>query len=100
MLRRISRSVSPKSLAQATSALLTCHPDLATLQHPAIYRRDMKQASKPKKPREKLPDYCDVKPKQDDSGEVIWPAPKAVLDQARAFIKEWYGNDLCLIRGH
>ncbi|RVX73299.1 hypothetical protein B0A52_02941 [Exophiala mesophila] len=49
----------------------------------------MKQASKPKKPREKLPDYCDVKPKQDDSGNVIWPAPKAALDKARAFIKEW-----------
>ena len=89
MIRCISRSVPPKVWTDAPNAFLTRHRAFATLQHPVVNRRGMKQASKPKKPREKLPDYCDVKPKQDDSGNVIWPAPKAALDKARAFIKEW-----------
>lgn len=53
--------------------------------------RGMKRASTTKqKPRPKVPDYCDVVPKQDEDGEIIWPAPKRAMENARAFIKEWY----------
>jgi nanoRNase/pAp phosphatase (c-di-AMP/oligoRNAs hydrolase) len=40
------------------------------------------------KPRPKVPDYCDVEPLRDDSGNDIWPAPQKAMDEARAFIKE------------
>ncbi|KIX03422.1 uncharacterized protein Z518_06974 [Rhinocladiella mackenziei CBS 650.93] len=40
------------------------------------------------KPRPKLPDYCDVEPRRDDAGRIIWPAPQPAMDKAREFIKE------------
>ncbi|EXJ87871.1 hypothetical protein A1O1_04798 [Capronia coronata CBS 617.96] len=45
--------------------------------------RGMKRSTNPK-----LPDYCDIEPRRDDSGKTVWPAPEAALEGARAFIKE------------
>lgn len=42
------------------------------------------------KPRLSVPDYCDVETVKDDEGKAIWPAPEAAMEEARAFIKEWY----------
>jgi hypothetical protein len=47
-------------------------------------------SSKAKKPRPKVPDYCDVEPRRDEEGQVIWPAAKEAMEQARDFIREWY----------
>lgn len=65
---------------------------LSNLPCPIGAERGMKRAAKPKKPREKLPDYCDVQPLQDEHGDAIWPAPLHAMQEARAFIKEWYAN--------
>jgi hypothetical protein len=42
------------------------------------------------KPRPAVPDYCDVEPRRDEAGEIIWPAPPAAIEDARRFIKQWY----------
>jgi hypothetical protein len=42
-----------------------------------------------KKPKPKVPDYCDVEPQRDEQGEVIWPAAKEAMEEAREFIKDW-----------
>jgi hypothetical protein len=54
--------------------------------HPAAGSRGMKKVAKA---RPKVPDYCDAEPRRDDGGEIIWPAPEADIEQARAFITEW-----------
>jgi hypothetical protein len=46
----------------------------------------MKKAAKA---RPKVPEYCDVEPKRDDDGAIVWPAPKDDVEQAQAFITEW-----------
>ncbi|KAL9105435.1 MAG: hypothetical protein Q9227_009396 [Pyrenula ochraceoflavens] len=38
------------------------------------------------KPKE--PDYCDVEPRRDDTGNVVWPAPEENLKLAKSFIQE------------
>jgi hypothetical protein len=49
-------------------------------------------AKKPKtKPRPVVPDYCDVEPRRDEAGAVIWPAPAKAIEEARNFIVTWYG---------
>jgi len=58
-------------------------------------RRGMKRAAGVSKPgsskiRPKLPDYCDVEPKRDGNDQPIWPAAQEAMEEARAFIKEWY----------
>jgi len=45
---------------------------------------------KPKKARPILPDYCDVEPRRDGAGDIVWPAPANAIEEARIFIKEWY----------
>ena len=47
------------------------------------------------KHRPVVPDYCDVEPRQNEAGEVIWPAPANAIEEARKFIVEWYGSDFC-----
>ncbi|KEF52274.1 uncharacterized protein A1O9_11514 [Exophiala aquamarina CBS 119918] len=47
----------------------------------------MKRTSKPK-PRDKLPDYCDVEPRRDGAGNIIWPAPESAIEAARSFLKD------------
>jgi|SRR5947209_480104 len=45
---------------------------------------------KSKKTRPIVPDYCDVEPRRDEAGDIVWPAPANVMEEARIFIKEWY----------
>jgi len=48
-------------------------------------------AKKPKtKPRPAVPDYCDVEPRRDEAGGIIWPAPAKDMEEARTYLKEWY----------
>lgn len=42
------------------------------------------------KPRLRVPDYCEVETVKDEKGEIVWPAPTAAIENARAFIREWY----------
>ncbi len=68
------------------------HPGVLPPAPPSLLfdgRRGMKRSSKVKA-RPKLPDYCDVEPRHDEAGNAIWPAPAAAMEEARAFIREWY----------
>jgi hypothetical protein len=39
--------------------------------------------------RTKVEDYCNVDPRRDDRGRVMWPAPNEQIIAAQVFIKEW-----------
>lgn len=41
-----------------------------------------------KKARPQVPDYCDVEPKRDGAGNVVWPAPETAMEEAREFIRQ------------
>lgn len=56
-------------------------------------------SKKPKtKPRPSVPDYCDVEPQRNDKGDVVWPAHSDAIEEARAFIKEWYEQNVAKAR--
>ena len=44
---------------------------------------------KAKRQKEPEADYCDVVPKQDAHGSVIWPSSEQSIHNARDFLKEW-----------
>lgn len=48
-----------------------------------------KAAPRAKKPRPVIPEYHSTPSLRDESGEIIWPAPKAQIEGARKFILEW-----------
>ncbi|KAK7745113.1 hypothetical protein SLS62_009912 [Diatrype stigma] len=48
-----------------------------------------KAAPRAKKPRPEIPEYHSTPSLRDESGEIIWPAPKAQIEGARKFILEW-----------
>jgi hypothetical protein len=80
----------PRSLS-----ILPRHAVSCTSRLPSAWRpngeRGMKKSST-SKPRPKVPDYCDVEPRRDAQGRIIWPAPEADMEQAREFIREWYAK--------
>ena len=39
--------------------------------------------------RPTVPDYCDTKPRHDETGRILWPADDVSITRARAFITEW-----------
>jgi hypothetical protein len=39
--------------------------------------------------RSKVEDYCNVEPRRDSRGDIIWPALSEQIIAAQAFIKEW-----------
>ena len=45
---------------------------------------------KPKRQREPEADYCDVVPRKDGNGNVMWPASEQSIERARDFLIEWY----------
>ncbi|GAW10804.1 hypothetical protein ANO14919_001390 [Xylariales sp. No.14919] len=47
-----------------------------------------KTTSKPKQQRPQLPEYHLTPSLRDESGEVIWPAPRDQIERARSFIRE------------
>ncbi|KAL8655440.1 MAG: hypothetical protein Q9210_000875 [Variospora velana] len=49
---------------------------------------DVVEPSDSKRQREHLPDYCDVRPRQDDQGATLWPASPGAIESARVFLKE------------
>jgi len=51
---------------------------------------DSGRSAQSKRPREQLPDYCDVEPRRDDTGAIVWPAPEEAIENAREFLREWY----------
>ncbi len=51
---------------------------------------DMKESPIPKRQREQIPEYCDVQPRKDDQGVILWPASQSAIEDAQAFLKEWY----------
>lgn len=44
---------------------------------------------KPKRLKEAEADYCDVNPRTDGEGNVLWPASPEAMQNAREFIKDW-----------
>lgn len=46
---------------------------------------------KSKKQREPEPDYCDLAPKLGEDGSIIWPAPMEAIEDARKFLRQWFG---------
>jgi len=46
-------------------------------------------APKAKKPREEEPAYHATPSVKDEKGEIIWPAPKDDMENARRIIREW-----------
>ena len=53
-------------------------------------------APKAKRQKEPEKDYCDVEMVKDSDGYIIWPATEAAMENARAFLREWYELDLAL----
>ena len=51
---------------------------------------DSSDARKLKRPREQLPDYCDVEPVTDDHEGIVWPAPRKAIEAAQGLLKAWY----------
>lgn len=37
------------------------------------------------------PDYCDADPQTDGDGTVIWPAQVKAIEDARDFLRTWFG---------
>ena len=54
-------------------------------------RKATDSGTDPKAKRHKEPeaDYCDVIPRKDAHGNVVWPASEQSIDRARNFLKEW-----------
>ncbi|KAI8628200.1 DHH family protein [Xylariaceae sp. FL1651] len=48
----------------------------------------LKATSRVKRPRPEVPEYHLTPSSRDDSGDVIWPAPKDQIENARKFIRE------------
>lgn len=46
-------------------------------------------ASKAKRQREAIPEYCDAVPKKDENGCAIWPAAPESIQSARNFLLNW-----------
>lgn len=42
------------------------------------------------KPKTEVMDYCLAEPRRDDDGEVVWPAPREAMEEAREFVREWW----------
>ncbi|KAL7627756.1 hypothetical protein AAE478_001951 [Parahypoxylon ruwenzoriense] len=50
-----------------------------------------KATARAKKPRPKVPEYhLTPSVRDDETGEIIWPAPKAQIERARSLILEWH----------
>lgn len=49
----------------------------------------LKAAPKAKKSRPQVPEYHSTPSLRDESGEIVWPAPKVQIEGARNFILEW-----------
>ncbi|KAL8705346.1 MAG: hypothetical protein Q9201_001545 [Fulgogasparrea decipioides] len=49
---------------------------------------DSKESPNVKRQKEPVPDYCDVEPRKDDSGALLWPAPPKAMEDARNFLRE------------
>ena len=52
---------------------------------------EVRPKTKIKRERTPEPDYCDVEPRKDEEGNILWPADAAAIERARDFLKEWYG---------
>ena len=48
------------------------------------------QASKVKRLKETLPDYCDTTCRNDQDGNILWPAAREAIFNARELLKEWW----------
>ncbi len=79
---------------------LNTKPHQVTYQHCCLLSRsstgEMKRkatdsATVPKAKRQREPeaDYCDVLPRKDGNGIVIWPASEQSVECAREFLIEW-----------
>ena len=50
---------------------------------------DSQQASRVKRQKEAVPEYCDTACLRDGEGNILWPAGKDAVSNARDFLKEW-----------
>jgi hypothetical protein len=81
----------------STPILSTFRPDLhhfyhnsAAMSSPAKRKAESTQTTpKPKKPKITIPEYHLTPSRRDESGEIVWPAPKEQIERAREIIREW-----------
>ena len=55
---------------------------------------------KSKRQQLRVPEYCDVEPQRASDGSIVWPAPQESIDEAKAFLREWYaveGPNCCFV---
>jgi hypothetical protein len=58
---------------------------------PLKRKADKSASSAPaKKQKVVIPEYHTAVQRRDDAGEIVWPARKQQIVQARNIIKEWY----------
>ena len=72
-------------LAQHRSFYLSA--SMRTTKRKAIVTQE---AANAKRQKEQLPEYCDIQPRKDDGGAVLWPAAPEMIEKAQNFLKEWY----------
>ncbi|KAL8681646.1 MAG: hypothetical protein Q9186_002243 [Xanthomendoza sp. 1 TL-2023] len=49
---------------------------------------DTKESPQAKRPKELIQDYCDIQPRKDDDGGILWPASREAIDGAKDFMRE------------
>ncbi|KAI4250270.1 MAG: hypothetical protein L6R42_008786, partial [Xanthoria sp. 1 TBL-2021] len=49
---------------------------------------DAKESPQVKRRKEQIPDYCDIQPRKDDSGTILWPASSEAIEIARDYLRE------------
>lgn len=86
----LSRDISSAQLRQGLRRPHSYLPTVCSMKRSNEFAT-ASPTKKPKtRPRLAVPDYCDVEPRRDDAGRIIWPAPANAIEEARTFIKEWY----------
>ena len=99
--RTLSRRLTRTSQLTHWQPLPVCVPFLDTAPSTSTLNgwRVMKKSTK-SRPRPTVPDYCNVEPQRDHDGNIIWPAPEKAMEEARAFIREWYAQASPLSEQH
>lgn len=62
---------------------------LLTMSSPLKRKASTAAATKSKKAKVTIPEYHLAPSRQDESGEIVWPAPKNQIERAREVIREW-----------
>lgn len=95
MLLRLTLSLARSSYFSRSRILTTITTRASTHGTPMMKRKAAESIDLPasKRQKEPEPDYCDVAPQTDDDGTVVWPAAAQSIEDARNFIRRWFGRN-------